>query len=777
MNQLLKLSSVYSAIDKVTAPARKMMKSVGDLDNLAKKAKGIMEWGLKVAAGGTLADGAGQKIKATLQGLADPYFEYEKQVASLDQVIKTSGNNQVASLEAAKKAAKEWESVHGDSAASFIATTQKMSAANLKDVDAIRASRYAMGLAKGTMSETETATKLLTYGYENLGNKSNNAADEIRKQADMTAKLQQVYKMRDLAEFTDSMKDAIPAAALLGQKYEETSVAVATLQQAGWQGGKAGGSYAAILGQMEKASSELGVTLARNADGTMDFVGTIDNLSSKYGDLRKVTPAVRDQLRATFGDDGVRMLMVFQQQSGQMKKAMDDLRDSTGAMAVARDKMENTDFGRMQKSLQKLESFKVSIAERIFGNPRIMEEIIPKFISGVEWAVNLGLAFADANPNLLTAILTIGAIATALLLVVGPIMGVVGGLLTMAGTAVSACATALGAVSSFYSFVASGAALKKGQAIIRLLHIKYLAFSKSATAAGVAVKGFGARMAAAGKAAAISAAQGIKSATLGMLGMAKGAILTATTALPGLIAATWAWTAALLANPMTWVVLGIMALIGAIVLCIVYWDEIAAACGAAWEWIKQTAGNGIDFLMTLPGRYLDFLNQMASSFFDSGKKLWTTFADGILSVIKAPYNAVKNGLAFVDNLMPHSDAREGPLSKLTWSGQRLMTTFASGIPKGARELYNVMEGVFQKIPGLDDDPNPKPPFPVGGGGSRPTPIFDPSSGGSPWSLIPAGSGGSGGIHFNGPVRLEFPDVTEPEDFMVKLRELADEMGT
>lgn len=42
-------------------------------------------------------------------------------------------------------------------------------------------------------------------------------------------------------------------------------------------------------------------------------------------------------------------------------------------------------------------------------------------------------------------------------------------------------------------------------------------------------------------------------------------------------ASVWASTIALLANPVTWVVLAIVALIAAIVLCIVYWDEVSAA--------------------------------------------------------------------------------------------------------------------------------------------------------------------------------------------------------
>ncbi|OLL69836.1 Phage tail length tape-measure protein [Pseudonocardia sp. Ae168_Ps1] len=50
-------------------------------------------------------------------------------------------------------------------------------------------------------------------------------------------------------------------------------------------------------------------------------------------------------------------------------------------------------------------------------------------------------------------------------------------------------------------------------------------------------------------------------------------------------AAQWLWNYAMLANPSMWVVLGIVALIAAIVACIVYWDEIKVAAGAACDWI------------------------------------------------------------------------------------------------------------------------------------------------------------------------------------------------
>ena len=43
------------------------------------------------------------------------------------------------------------------------------------------------------------------------------------------------------------------------------------------------------------------------------------------------------------------------------------------------------------------------------------------------------------------------------------------------------------------------------------------------------------------------------------------------------------------ANPIALIIIGIMALIAAVILCIKYWDEIVEFLGKCWDWIKETA--------------------------------------------------------------------------------------------------------------------------------------------------------------------------------------------
>lgn len=79
-------------------------------------------------------------------------------------------------------------------------------------------------------------------------------------------------------------------------------------------------------------------------------------------------------------------------------------------------------------------------------------------------------------------------------------------------------------------------------------------------------------------------------------------LLSAVVGVVGLVtAAQWAWNASLLASPVTWIVLGIAAVIAGIVLLVKNWDTVKRAGAAAWDWIKKAASNTWTFLKKIPG--------------------------------------------------------------------------------------------------------------------------------------------------------------------------------
>lgn len=93
----------------------------------------------------------------------------------------------------------------------------------------------------------------------------------------------------------------------------------------------------------------------------------------------------------------------------------------------------------------------------------------------------------------------------------------------------------------------------------------------------------------------------------------------------------------------------------------------------------------------------ELISNAVGWFLDSGKKVVSTFANGIKSAFSAPVNAVKSGLQKIRNMLPFSDAKEGPLSTLTLSGQRTMTTYAHGLELAQNAPANATEKGLTKV--------------------------------------------------------------------------------
>lgn len=103
--------------------------------------------------------------------------------------------------------------------------------------------------------------------------------------------------------------------------------------------------------------------------------------------------------------------------------------------------------------------------------------------------------------------------------------------------------------------------------------------------------------------------------------------------------AQWLMNTALLASPITWIIVGIVALIAVIVLIATKTDWFSKAWRASWSWIKRAASDTWEFLKKIPG--------------------WIGAAFGkVAGFIMAPYKAAFNGIARAWN---------ATVGRLSWS--------------------------------------------------------------------------------------------------------------
>lgn len=144
---------------------------------------------------------------------------------------------------------------------------------------------------------------------------------------------------------------------------------------------------------------------------------------------------------------------------------------------------------------------------------------------------------------------------------------------------------------------------------------------------------------------------GAFSSVAGMLLSADGALVKfagklVATYLPAMgsaIASAWAWTAAMLANPITWIVLAIVA---AVALIYIYWepiseffvelwDTVSEAFGAAWDAVVAAWDAAVAWFQGLFGGIRDAFKE---SFIGGLIKLFTTFSP--IAIIAKAFSAI-----------------------------------------------------------------------------------------------------------------------------------------
>lgn len=166
--------------------------------------------------------------------------------------------------------------------------------------------------------------------------------------------------------------------------------------------------------------------------------------------------------------------------------------------------------------------------------------------------------------------------------------------------------------------------------------------------------------------------------------------------------ALWGFTTALLANPITWIVLGVVALVAGLVLLYKNFASVREAVDGFMYVLGYLAGVTIRFGKLWLTYFLNPLAlgrdafRLLSSLLDgidwsqSGRRIMGTLVDGIKSMLMAPVDTVRAGFEMIRALLPFSDAKEGPFSQLTLSGARIMETLGAGVAGAAPGLQKTM---------------------------------------------------------------------------------------
>ena len=715
LESVFRLSLIMNMIDNLTGPMAGVTSSVNGTVSKLQKANAALG---NMAKTGAIMQEVGSQITGAVLSPVEATFETRRAIGELASLgVKDLGVVE----DAARQFSDQWA---GTTKADFIAAAYdiKSGIATLSDEGVAEFTSLAGLTAKATKSTVGEMTSLFATGYGIYKNYYDDMSDIEFGEMFSAGIAKSVQQFKTTGSEMASSIESLGASATNANVPLEEQLTILGMLQGTMSGSEAGTKYAAFLGAAAKGGDALGLSFLDANNQLKSMPEILDQLRGKYGET--IDAMEKQEIAEAFGtDEAVDLIDLLYNKCGDLQGNIltmyDALGSGTGVATEMANAINETEPERFERLTQRIQNVKESI-----GNS-LLPTINDLMSTGEQVLTKVG-SWVEENQELVRVIMLV--------------VLAIGGFLTIAGTVIA---------------VVSG---------VGLIITKVIS--------------------------------GFKLLKAGFL-LAKGALTP-------LISSVWSFTAALLANPVTWIVIGIVALIAALVLLynkcewfrnavnaiIDFFKEklgaalevasaifsgignvigsvmnaakatvsqnldnmrsayeahgggIRGAAAAAVEGVKGIYTAGFTFLDNLTGgrlsairdKFVGFVTNIASGvserftavktafsngitaikntvtgavtwffesgkrvvttfangiksaftgavtwFFESGKRVVTTFANGIKSAFTGAVDAVKGGLQRIRNMLPFSDAKEGPLSTLTLSGQRTMTTYAHGL--------------------------------------------------------------------------------------------------
>ena len=322
---LIKLNDQISkGLGVVNSSLHKTTQKLNDIENSAKSFEKLRTGAL--IAGGAIAIGLGMATHKAMQ--------FESAIAPVKTVL--SGTADEVELASARigKYALSWSSQYKNSAEEYLGASYNLLSAGLNETQAIAGTNMALKLATATLGDATTSSALLGTLYNNFGNKASDANKEMMMLSDTVAKTQQLFQISNLGQLNEGLKYAASSALSFRVSFDQTSAVVGQLNTLGLTGSMAGTSFNAMMGKLNEGSEKLGYTVAKTADGGIDLVKTLRNISSVGADA--------DTIKKVFGDEGAKGVTLLTAKIGDLESNFKKVQQSAGATEVAFDKMNNT---------------------------------------------------------------------------------------------------------------------------------------------------------------------------------------------------------------------------------------------------------------------------------------------------------------------------------------------------------------------------------------------------------------------------------------------------
>ncbi|MBU0680098.1 MAG: phage tail tape measure protein [Proteobacteria bacterium] len=284
---------------------------------------------------------AGQRLgemKGQILGMAGAVYaagkligqasSFETAEVRLSTVINTK--DLPGDLAAARKHALDFSRKNLSTETEMIDIQYALSSAGL-DAEASRmGSDIVAKVATITNGSAEGVGEVIATVFNNMGGSLEGSTQErMQRIGELLTKTQFKFQIRNFDQLGESLKMATPELSKWGVELDQGLTLLGALNSSGLQGSMAGTALSATFRQLSKASEEFNFDIARSADGNLDFVTTMENLSASIGGFDNLDQDTIDRMQKAFGDEGQRAVVLLGKKLGDLRIAQQDVAEGS----------------------------------------------------------------------------------------------------------------------------------------------------------------------------------------------------------------------------------------------------------------------------------------------------------------------------------------------------------------------------------------------------------------------------------------------------------------
>lgn len=433
-------------------------------------------------------------------------------------------------LTALNQKALEFSVNYGENARDFVASAYSIEGA-IKGLTGSQLATFTNTsnlLAKATKSDAETMGAYVGTMYNLFKGQADamGKGEWVEKLGGQTALAVQLFRT-DGAQLKDAFKEVGSIATAAGVDIAEQFAVIGSLSST-MEGGDAGGRYKAFFENLGAASEKMGLKFTDANGNALPMLQIMDKLQGKLGDLTSASASAK--LMEAFGGEGAQVISSLAKDTDRLRNGMDKLGKVRGLEDAQNMAMAMVD--PWQQFGAAVEALRIAFGQALIP---ILTPLMAK-LSGIAGTMT---RWTQMFPNITRVIGIVTLTILALIAVMSLLTFAVG-----AGRMAWLAMVTVWKVVQMISLRTTAVFLMQ-----KLIMLTYITVVYGLTA---------------------------------VLGLVRGVMMLWQGAI-------WLVNAALLANPVVWVVIGVMALIAAVIAAVVYWDEWTAALmnSEAFKWVSD----------------------------------------------------------------------------------------------------------------------------------------------------------------------------------------------